>query len=157
MIIHLRQMEEGSLELQGEESADALGLEEVGAEAVGPLRYELTAGLSDGGLWAHGRLQISLRLTCVGCLEPFEISLTVPEFALQTELDGRESVDLTDWVREDILLALPPYPKCDAGPERRCPATFPPVDYAPPGGSTPDENPAWAALDQIKNLTTKKD
>lgn len=157
MIIHLRQMEHGTLELRGEEDPAPLGLEESGAIPEGPLRYDLVAGLSGGGLWVHGCLQLNLRLTCVGCLESFPFSLRLPEFALQTELSGGESVDLTDWVREDILLALPPYPKCDSGPERRCPATFPLADYAPPGETTPGPNPAWAALDEIENQLKQKD
>jgi len=44
----------------------------------------------------------------------------VEDFATQIELNGRETVDLTDAVREDILLALPPYPHCDWNGQNVC-------------------------------------
>lgn len=150
MIIHLRKMPDGILQLSGSESAEALGLEEAGVEASGELSYELDAGLSEGGLWVHGKLSLPVRLECVGCLEKFDSVLEVPDFALQIPLEGKESVDLTEWVREDILLALPPYPKCNAGENQSCPAGLPPKGSGPEEGSAPEVSPLWSALDQLK-------
>ena len=61
MKVHLRQIPEGgTLHLEGEENAGPLGLEEAGAQAVGPLRYSLDVGLSEGGIFVTGRLGGSL-------------------------------------------------------------------------------------------------
>jgi uncharacterized metal-binding protein YceD (DUF177 family) len=148
MKVHLRQIPEGgSLHWEGEEEPGFIGLPEAGAEAVSPLRFALDVGLSEGGIFATGRLEIALKLRCVACLEDFETTFVLPEFALQKELDGREAVDISEEVREDIQLALPAYPRCDAEGRKTCPARFPqaPADASPSPGSA-----AWEALDRLK-------
>lgn len=148
MKIHLRQIPPGeTLHLEGTEPADQFDLEDAGAAALSPLEYSLDVGLSQGGLFATGRLALRVRLRCVACLEDFESGLVVDPFGVQKELDGRETVDLTPELREDIQLALPAYPRCDAEGRTTCPARFPqaPADAPPPSGKS-----AWQALDQLK-------
>jgi uncharacterized metal-binding protein YceD (DUF177 family) len=78
----------------------------------------------------------------------------LPDFALQVQLEetgGGESIDLTPWVREDILLALPPYPKCDLVGGKECLARFPTTEFAPTGESPEEQNSIWSALDELEN------
>jgi uncharacterized metal-binding protein YceD (DUF177 family) len=152
MKVHLRQIPQGeTLHLEGEEDSAPLGLEEAGAEPVGPLEYSLDVGLSDGGLFATGRLHQRVRMTCVSCLEPFEQDLDSDPFATQIELGGGESVDLTPEVREDIHLLLPAHPRCDQGGEKTCPAHYPAAARPSLNDSGDTARPAiWAALDQLK-------
>ena len=148
MKVHLRQIPEGTtLHLEGTEDAAFVGLEEAGAAAVSPVEYSLDVGISDGGIFATGRLAVKVRLRCVACLEDFETEIEIPEFSLQKELDGREAVDFSEEVREDIQLALPAYPRCDAEGRKTCPASFPqaPADSSPSTGTA-----AWNALDKLK-------
>jgi uncharacterized metal-binding protein YceD (DUF177 family) len=148
MKVHLRQIPEGTtLHLEGTEDAAFVGLEEAGATAASPVEYSLDVGISDGGIFATGRLAVKVRLRCVACLEDFETLIEIPEFALQKELDGREAVDFSEEVREDIQLALPAYPRCDAEGRKTCPASFPqaPADSSPSSGTA-----AWNALDKLK-------
>ena len=154
MKIHIRQMEHGRIELDGCDDPGAYGLAEGGVEAVGDLHYELHAGLSDGGLWVHGTLELPVRMVCVRCLEPFTTTLRIPDFAHQIELEGKESVDLTPLIREDILLALPPYPKCDEEEGRTCPFGSGAAESTG-GNALPEETvvsrpPAWEALERWK-------
>ena len=148
MKIHLRQVPQGStLHVEGLEDGKFLELEEAGARARSPLQYELDVGLSSGGLFATGRLSLRICLTCVACLEEFETQLTIEDFALQKELDGRESVDLTHEFREDIHLALPAHPRCDVDGNTICPARF---TQAPAGASQTPGTAPWGALDRLK-------
>jgi uncharacterized metal-binding protein YceD (DUF177 family) len=152
MKVHLRQIPAGeTLHLEGEEDPGFLGLEEAGAEPAGPFRYALDAGVSEGGLFATGRLAQRVRMTCVSCLEPFELEVVSDPFALQIELPGTECVDLTPEVREDIHLLLPAHPRCDSGGEKTCPARYPASARTSPLQSERTERPAiWEALDQLK-------
>jgi len=152
MKVHLKQIPQGeALHLEGEEDPAALELASAGAEPVGPLRYSLDVGLSDGGLFATGWLLQRVRMMCVSCLESFEKEIVSDPFALQKELEGNESVDLTEEVREDIHLLLPAHPRCDSGGDKTCPAhfsagsehSFSSVEKAAP-------EVIWAALDQLK-------
>jgi len=148
MKVHLHQIPQGAtLHLEGEEDASFLGLEEAGAKPLSPLRYSLDVGLSDGGLFAVGQLEIRVVFRCVACLEEFESKLSLNEFALQKELDGRELVDLGPEVREDIHLALPAYPRCDAEGNKTCPAHFP---QAAADATQPDGDAVWGELDKLK-------
>lgn len=80
-------------------------------------------------------------------MESFETDLVVDPFAMQKELDGREQVDLTPELREDIHLALPSYPRCDSEGRKVCPASFP---QAPADTARPSSKAAWDALDKLK-------
>lgn len=146
MKVHIRQIPQGdTLHLEGDEDPAGLGLQEAGAVPVSPLSYSLDVGMSEGGLFATGRVSVRVRMQCVVCLADMEIDIVADPFSLQTELSGREQIDLTPFVREDIHLLLPPHPKCDSGAE--CPAGAPRTSLHPPekGAS------AWDALDKLKN------
>ena len=150
MKIHLKQIPVDGLHVEGTEDSKMLDLKEGNAQPVSDVQYSLDVGLSDGGLFATGLIGVDLELECVGCLTRFRYPLRVPDFAMQVELTSSETVDLTEPVREDILLALPPHPHCDWNGERVCPG----VSYRPkteasdaPLAEKPD---AWGALDQLK-------
>lgn len=149
MKIHLRQIPQGeTVHLEDDLDPAFLDLDAVGGEAVSPVHAALDVGISGSGLFATGSLGVRARLSCVKCLQPFEMDLLVPDFAMQTELDGRESVDLTPALREDILLVLPSYPRCDVDGSTTCPATFQNAPGAPLIDET--DHSAWDALDQFK-------
>ena len=118
MKIHLNQIPPEGLHLVGEESCPLEDVADV--RCVGPLRYDLEVGVSDGALWAQGALAQTVELSCVACLEKFEHEIKVPAFALHTDLHGPETIDVTPFLREDILLNLPAHPHCDRDGGRAC-------------------------------------
>ncbi len=153
MKVHLRQIPQGgTLHLEDAEDPRFLELEQLEARPVSPLFYVLDVGISGGGIFATGRLSLRVCLRCVACLSEFETDLIIDPFALQKELDGRESVDLTWEMREDIHLALPAHPRCDADGRKMCPARFP---QAPAGASQPPGSAPWGALDKLKTEKLK--
>jgi len=127
-----------------------LGLEELGAKPIGPVHCELDAGLSGSGFFAIGSLAVPVEMMCVACLEKFDQTLEVPEFGVQIELSDDEIVDLTDFIREDILLSLPPHPRCDVDGARQCSATFPTAPGAPLTEESIADSSAWNVLDELK-------
>jgi uncharacterized protein len=150
MKIHLKQIPEQGLHIEGEAPASILDLgEESLARPVGPVTYSLDLGLSDGGLFATGTVGVDLEMECGSCLEKFIYPLRVDDFAMQMELKGPETVDLTEQVREDILLALPPYPHCDVNGQKVCKGPEREVLE-----SQVEAKPTWAELDKLK-LKTK--
>ncbi len=147
--IHLRQIPADGLHLEGEEDCLIPQLDPKEARCAGPLRYTLDLGISEGALWANGELVQPVELHCVRCLEAFPFDITVKDFTIHTELTGPEEVDLTPFLREDILLNLPAYPHCDREGGRICPV--------PETTKKSDENdvlearpPDWSALDRLK-------
>lgn len=156
MKIHLNQIPLEGLHLEGTEDHDILELEDETIRVLEPVSYSLDVGLSENGLFATGKLNAVLEFECVSCLERFRYPVHLPAFACQIELPGSETVDLTPAIREDILLALPPHPRCDWNGETECKgarnASF---GEGGEGRESDREAPhTWAALDQ---LNLKKD
>jgi uncharacterized protein len=118
MKIHLNQIPPEGVHLAGEEDCP-LG-EVADVRCLGALHYDLDIGVSDGALWAQGAIAQTVELSCVACLEKFDHEIKVPAFALHTDLHGPETIDITPFLREDILLNLPAYPRCDRDGGRVC-------------------------------------
>lgn len=144
MKVHQNQIPPEGLHLEGEDSPDILELDDPSVHPLGPVRWALDIGLSGGGLYATGKLAVDLGLECVSCLRKFTYLLRVDDFATQVDLKGPETVDLTDQVREDILLALPLYPHCDWNGQNVCKgATRESME-------SPGESHTWDELDKLK-------
>ncbi len=119
MKVHLKQIPADGLHLEGDEDCPIPELEPEGIHCLGPLFYNIDIGVSGGALWANGSLRQGVELSCVCCLEKFVYEIKVPAFALRIELHGPETVDLTPFMREDLLLNLPaPKRRAQTGLER---------------------------------------
>jgi uncharacterized metal-binding protein YceD (DUF177 family) len=151
MKVHLNQIPDHGLHIEGNDPASILELKDPLVRPVSDVGYDLEIGVSDGGLFATGRVGVELEMECVSCLEKFERRLELPDFACQIELTGSETVDLTEPIREDILLALPPHPHCDWNGEKVCKGAARVAQiHAAASDPLPEEKEVWGALDQLK-------
>lgn len=145
--VHLNQLPIEGKHLEGEEDPAFLDLAAIGAKAAGPVSYELDVGLSGSGIFATGRVEVPVEMTCVACLQPFVFEAVADPFATQVEIEGRELVDLTPSVREELLLALPNHPRCDLLTDHICPYQSP---ESSGGGTQESAQSAWDQLDKLK-------
>ena len=152
MNVHLKQIPAEGIHLEGSEAADFLDLNENQIRTIGPVAYSLNIGLSGSGLFVTGRLGVEVALECVSCLKRFIYPIRVENFAAQFALTGPELVDLTPWIREDILLALPVHPHCDWDRKTKC--VGPRLKYLQVMEDPKGPN-AWDALDHL-NLNRRK-
>lgn len=150
MKIHLKQIPPEGLHLEGEEDCLIEDLESQGVHCAGPMKYSIDVGVAEGSLWANGVLDQPVELTCVGCLEKFVHEIKVPAFALHTELRGPETVDLSPFMREDILLNLPAHPRCDREGGRVCKATKAAHPENVQKESAAKREHDWGGLDKLK-------
>jgi hypothetical protein len=58
-----------------------------------------------------------------------------------------DTVDLTEYLREDTVLALPAHPRCDWDGSRICPGPKVPRQVAEE--KEPNQPDVWAALDEL--------
>ena len=119
--INLRHIEEHEVCLQGELPVAELdfGLMDEMIRLEQPLRYDLEVQQLHDSLLVTGSLQLVLNCECVRCLKPFAYKLEMDGWALHLPLEGEDkvsivndSVDLTPFVREDMLLEFPQHPLC---------------------------------------------
>ena len=148
MKVYVMQVPHDGKFYEGEEPSDLLGLNERHARAVAPISYALNVGISEDGLWAHGKVGTEIECECVRCLSKFQRPLAVPDFAVHVPLEGRDMVDLTDSIREDILLALPAHPTCDWDGKNVCKADFTPASKA--DEPLDEGRDVWKDLDNLK-------
>ncbi|MBU6401356.1 MAG: DUF177 domain-containing protein [Verrucomicrobia bacterium] len=157
--VNLRQLEREAIELRGELSAADLELEAVDEliRVNQPVRYALEVQLAGRGVLARGRVWLTLECECCRCLRPFATELDLRDWSLHLALDGPDrvpvrddGVDLTPFVREDILLAFPQNPVCDpgcAGLPNPSASGVPCSDTTRPGAGTVS---AWAVLNKLR-------
>lgn len=145
MKVHLKQIPPQGLHLSGEEDCPIQELASEEIRCAGPLRYDIDLGVANGGLWATGTLSQPVELRCVSCLENFVYEIQVPSFAIHTDLPGPETIDLTPFIREDLLLNLPAHPHCDRDANRVCKAR-----QLSTAQQEAKRKADWSALDKLK-------
>jgi uncharacterized metal-binding protein YceD (DUF177 family) len=147
MKVHLKQIPAEGIHLEGKEENDILELEGDQVHPIGTVEYSLDIGVSRSSLFATGEIGVDFELVCVSCLKRFVYPVWIPNFATQIELTGAELVDLTPWLREDILLALPAHAHCDW--DRKTVCVGPRLEYQSLERESNGSN-AWDILDDLK-------
>jgi uncharacterized protein len=119
--INLRHLEEDGIQLKGELPLAELDLGVVDEliHAEKPLRYDLSVELLHDAVLATGSLTLPLTCECGRCLKKFKTELKLTGWAVHLPLEGddkvsveNDCVDLTPFVREDMLLNFPQHPLC---------------------------------------------
>ena len=112
MKINVRRIPEGGEILRGTESAAILDLEDTDVRFEKEIEYELQAQVQGGALLVTGTLRTPATARCGRCLKKLKLPLVVQDFVFHHELHGEDFVDLTENIREDILLQLPQRTLC---------------------------------------------
>jgi uncharacterized protein len=152
--VNLRHLDENGIHLRGELPVAELdlGVQDELIHLEQPLRYDLSVELLDQAVLVMGQLELPLNCECSRCLKPFQTVLKLPHWAVHLPLEGEEKVevvndciDLTPFVREDILLDFPQHPLCKpgcAGLKNKTARKAQPVEKTGPD--------VWAKLDKLK-------
>jgi len=124
VLFNIRHLEEKPLFLEGELPVEELELAEVDEliHPFQPLVYRLEVQRLEKAILVQGSLRLILRCECARCLKPHRYALELETWAVHLALQGEEKVlinndcvDLTPYLREDILLAFPQHPLCEPG------------------------------------------
>ncbi len=138
-------------ELKGELPAEALALNDAAVRATKPVRVEVVVAKDeDGSFVVAGWAQTELALVCGRCAEWFPLPVRAK---VEHVFEGPQpsSIDLTPYLREDILLELPLNAVCRLGADGRCPVTGELYQSLPETpGSSPVGEEVWEALSKIK-------
>jgi uncharacterized metal-binding protein YceD (DUF177 family) len=141
--------EEHPLDLAGEIPAEALGLNEAVARAQHPVKAELQVVKDEENFVVTGWLQTTLSLVCGRCAEWLSWPVRT---RVEHVLEGPHPncIDLTPFLREDILLELPLNAVCRLGADGRCPVTGEVYQPRPETSGSLASETVWEALSKIK-------
>ncbi len=170
MILDLNNVGSHSSTFDVEIAAGEVDLEEENVSLVSDVTSTIDAARSDDGIDLKGRFEAELEVACVRCLEHTRLTLPVefdvryvppekfasegdhevagPELAVDV-IEG-ETLDLADFVREQILLNLPEQTFCKEdckGLCQKCGANLNLIDCKCNEAET---DPRWAALADLK-------
>ena len=158
LLVNLRHLDTKNLFLKGELTVKELDLENIDdvIHPKEPLQYDLEVQKVEKGILVQGSLRLTVQCDCVRCLEPFAYRLEDAHWTCHLSLEGEDRavvsndcVDLTPYIREDILLEFPQHPLCK--PE--CSGLLGVLhDRVNPGGEHESETTlsAWDELDKLK-------
>jgi uncharacterized metal-binding protein YceD (DUF177 family) len=142
--------EEHPHEIREQIPPDVLALNDTTARATEPIEVELTIQKDEENFLVTGWARTTLLLRCARDGEMFPQGVRAK---VEHVLEGPHaaSVDLTEHIREDILLEIPLNASCQLKEGNRCPVTN--EVYTPraenPAGTLAGEE-IWAALSKIK-------
>lgn len=156
--INLRHLATKDLLLEGDLSPAELELDGLDSlvHAREAVRYELEVQKMDEGLLITGQVSTELHCECARCLKPFVMELKLSQVVLELPLEGEEKVpidgdfvDLTPYLREDIVLAFPQHPLCDpecVGLKQEHASGA----EAPAGAKSQMTSSVWSVLNELK-------
>jgi uncharacterized protein len=158
---------EGSLRIQAEIPAGAPLWEGSGIQLRGPLRVDLRATEARSGeVVVRGVVEGKLDQQCRRCLDPVVVPLReevtivfAPPDVLGGQDDGeirvlpveQNEVDLEEPVREEVILAAPPYALCDPECRGLCPRCGADWNETTCECAVEEPDPRWDALRALKN------
>jgi uncharacterized protein len=155
---NLRHLEHQNLTLEGELAVAELdldGMDEL-IRVNRPVWHRLEVERHEQGVLVHGSLKFSLLCECARCLKAFEQRLEFPDWTCHLPLEGEDKVliandcvDLTPYIREDILLAFPQHPLCESEC-RGLPAVPAGANQSSGASQTKTQVSAWAELNKLK-------
>ena len=111
--------------LEGAESSDVLGLP---PDAIPPLvpagdiTYRLSAVMAGADLVVTGSASVPILTSCARCLDDVRTVIAVKDLCFHFEKVRDLEVDLTDDVREELLLAIPSCFYCSPDCKGICPS-----------------------------------
>lgn len=149
-ILVARIPEEGS-HYEGEEPGSVMKAE--GDQFIrnpGDVHYELYAQRVSEELVVRGKLEVAMDLQCARCSEFFSTTVTVSDFLRAYPApEGTDLVDITDDLREEILLHVSGFAVCSEECKGRCPSCGVDLNKGSCECKAEEGPDSWSALDGL--------
>jgi uncharacterized protein len=150
MIIRVSEVPPEGIRYSGEEQPAILDLEgEKDISIDGPLYYDFYAQEVPGELIVRGTVNVKMSFRCSRCGEMFQTRVEDDSFVSVREAGRDESVDLTEEIREAIILTFPNYPVCKTDCKGLCAQCGISLNRGKCNCKGKKEN-VWAALDGLE-------
>ena len=159
LLIDLEVLPEEGMVLCGELSSDLFDLPKGDARPVGPLGNDLWVQRFGPELLLTGSLSAPFEFTCVRTLEPFIQTICLKGAAISLEIGKFSEIEVSEALREEILIQFPANPRADQADEpRECDVDSPYLSVDKLGDDglitppRPEGDDRWSALDDLKDL-----
>ncbi|MGD7652075.1 MAG: YceD family protein [Verrucomicrobiales bacterium] len=158
LLIYLAELPDEGMSVSGELPKEVFDLSEKDAVPMGPLEYNLWVQRFASELLLTGSLSAPFEFECVRTLHPFIQTIRLEHAAVSIEIGNTGEVDVTDALREEILINFPNDPKCEEGDDPQNCEIDPrylsvdkPGDDELPTPPRAESDDRWSALDDLKD------
>jgi uncharacterized protein len=107
MRIEVASIPKSGMTVEEEESPQIMGASFDHVEYRKPIQARLSVFLVGHTLVVQGKLVTMATVECNRCLKEFNQRVTVEDYSYSAEVRAEETVDLTESIREHIILSLP--------------------------------------------------
>ena len=151
MIIEIDKIPEQGLHFSVEEPAEVLGLADDSIfSAKSPVRCELYVQVVSDTLIVRGTVSAEVQVRCVRCAQMFSTTVTDSGFLRDySEITETEELDITEDLRETVILNLPQFPLCDEECKGLCPQCGKELNQGSCDCLNGEDDGAWEALDNL--------
>jgi len=119
----------------------ALDMEREDIRPAGPFDVDAQINLVDKELVVSAEIHCAVRMTCARCLEAFESPVS-PRAIFSYSVEPGDIVDITEDVRQEIILAYPMVPVCRPECKGLCAACGQNLNERDCGHPQPSSSPA---------------
>lgn len=153
MIIEVSKVSPEGSRYEGEEPSSILDLDKDPLmKPEGPVCCDFHVEKVGHELIVSGRISVKMSVECSKCAGFFSTTMTDSSFLRAYAVpEGTQTVDLTEDIREDILVNLEPFPLCSPTCKGLCPQCGRNLNEGPctckPASGKPGN---WSELDKLK-------
>ena len=155
LICQISNLPDEGIVLEGEVSFEELDIQSDDRFTLDrPMHYCLHVSLAKQDVVVTGRLSATVTAICDRCAEPADLHLEVNDVLHIYKNILGQPIDLTEEVREDILLAFPQSFHCSEDCKGICPTCGKNLNEGPCGCGRKEDGDSrespWSALDNLK-------
>ena len=157
-------LDRDGVDISGSEPSAILDIEDTELlSCKSPIEYELHAALVSNGILVTGKASVEIKVECGRCLKKFKYRVKAGEICHFYEKVKTQELDVTDDIREDILIAFPTNYFCKEdckGLCHKCGTDLNKSECSCPSGESPvpetdEADSPWVELDKLLKLSDK--
>ncbi len=150
MKLQIDRISEGEKKFYAEEPATGYDIAYLDFGFKHPIGIDIVAQVVSKNLVVSGKIWTTIQMTCSRCLNTFSKSWTDPSYHFDCEVASpHEIIDLTENIREDIILDLPVKPLCREDCKGLCNACGSDLNKSTCECSKRKKDIRWAGLDEL--------
>lgn len=151
MKIQIDRMPPGGKRFEAEEPAADYEIAYLDFAFKDPIGIDIKAQVVSGNLVVSGKLWTKVQMTCSRCLTTFARDWTDPSYHFDCEVtQPNEIIDLTEHIREDIIVGLPVKPLCREDCKGLCPVCGTDLNKAACKCPRKKEDIRWTDLNKLR-------
>lgn len=112
MKIDLERIPPEGLRINAKEPASVINVKDESAVFENPIEVSVLASKTRETLIVSGDIKTTVELKCGRCLNEFNLVLENSDFNCTRDIRGLKEIDITDNIREEIIILLPLKPLC---------------------------------------------